>query len=243
MVLQAKKGVLLIHGLTGTPYELSSLKKKLEENGFYCESPIVAGHCSFIEDLENKKWEEWHLSVENSFMLMADLFSEIYIAGLSLGSLLALNLARTHSNKIKALALFSSPFVLKNKKTRALPFIIYSPLRFFYRYKRKNGAGIIDNEAKMKHRGYDKIPVKSIMELVKLQKSVLRKLGGINTPVLICHSEKDESADISGSRILYEKIGSNVKKFVKLYNSGHIITEDYEKEVVEKEVIDFFKSN
>jgi len=241
--LQAKKGVLLIHGLTGTPSELRSLKKRLEENGFYCESPIVSGHLSSVFDLESKRWEDWYKPIEEDFINMTQKFSEVYIAGLSLGSLLAMHLAKKHAIKIDALALLSSPIVLKGLKIHFLPFIIHSPLNYLYRFEKKNETGILDGMARIKHKGYDEIPVKSVWELLKLKKMVLKELNEIKIPVLMCHSEKDETADIKGGYILFNKLGSDIKKFVRLKSSGHIITEDFEKDVVEKEIIDFFKSN
>jgi carboxylesterase len=44
-------GVLLVHGLTGTPTEMKQFGKVIARKGFTVACPELAGHCATIEAL------------------------------------------------------------------------------------------------------------------------------------------------------------------------------------------------
>ena len=56
-------GVLLIHGLTGTPNEMRIIAKGLNKAGFTVMAMQLAGHCGTEEDLCKTCWQDWYASV------------------------------------------------------------------------------------------------------------------------------------------------------------------------------------
>lgn len=60
---RAETGVLLIHGLTGTPNEMRILARGLNNAGFTVYAVQLAGHCGTLNDLLESTWQEWLASV------------------------------------------------------------------------------------------------------------------------------------------------------------------------------------
>ena len=56
-------GVLLIHGLTGTPTEMRFIGKGLNRNGFTVYGMQLAGHCGDEADLLATGRSDWYRSV------------------------------------------------------------------------------------------------------------------------------------------------------------------------------------
>src|SRR5215467_15002695 len=86
-------GCLLIHGLTGTPGEMRYLGERLHSAGFTVNGVCLAGHCTTVEDLKNKAWQDWYLSVKEGYNQLASSCKKVFLCGISAGALLALYLA------------------------------------------------------------------------------------------------------------------------------------------------------
>ena len=59
-----RSGVLLVHGLTGTPNEMRFVARGLHEAGYTVHAVQLAGHCGSAEDLVKTGWQDWYASVE-----------------------------------------------------------------------------------------------------------------------------------------------------------------------------------
>ena len=55
-----RAGVLLIHGLTGTPNEMRLLARGLHQAGFTVYGMQLAGHCGDENDLLQTRWQDWY---------------------------------------------------------------------------------------------------------------------------------------------------------------------------------------
>ena len=90
---KGKAGVLLVHGLTGTPTEMKQFGKVIARQGFTVACPELAGHCDSIEALTATKWHDWYHSIEAAFDALKEECEHVFIAGLSMGALIALLVA------------------------------------------------------------------------------------------------------------------------------------------------------
>ena len=105
-----RSGVLLIHGLTGTPTEMRFVAKGLNRNGFTVHGMQLAGHCGTEEDLLATGWHDWYRSVcEAADKLRAEV-DHMFVAGLSMGALLALKLAADRPAEVDGLRLHGTTF-------------------------------------------------------------------------------------------------------------------------------------
>ena len=85
------EGILLVHGYTGAPSEMRMLGNFLQEEGGYTVLGVcLAGHCTTAEALEQTTWPDWYEAVEEGVKELHRHCRHIYIAGQSMGGLLAM---------------------------------------------------------------------------------------------------------------------------------------------------------
>lgn len=100
-------GVMLIHGLGGTPLEVKSIARGLNASGFTVHCCQLAGHCGSEEDLLATDRHDWFASVEAALTILEQRCTTIVVGGLSMGAILALRLAAVHPGRVHGLALYA----------------------------------------------------------------------------------------------------------------------------------------
>ena len=58
-------------------------------------------------------------------------------------------------------------------------------------------------------------------------------------PVQLIQAKDDDVASVKNSKFIYDKVRSEIKEMVLLYNSYHVITADQERDTVAEKVADF----
>ena len=101
-----KIGVLLIHGLTGTPTEMKPVSRYLKHLGYKVELPLIAGHGAGHEELLETKWQDWLDSVRQPLNILTAECEQVVIVGLSVGGLLGVLLA-AENPRVNCLVLLS----------------------------------------------------------------------------------------------------------------------------------------
>lgn len=232
-------GVLVLHGFTATPECMESLVRPLRKGGFEVRAPLLAGHGTTACDLSKTTWNDWYQGIAAEFEKLEKKTGPVSVAGLSLGGLLGLMLASEFP--VERLALLATPLFLSGFLARyLLPVIGKSPLHRIYRYQPKwAGPAINDPQGKRAFKSYTKMPIRSILEIMKLQKEVGSRLKSITVPVLIIHSPHDNTAPYENMATLKENLGSKEIRTVTLAHSNHVLTMDFERERVAREVVKF----
>lgn len=226
-------GCLVIHGFTGTPAELRELGGLLHTEGYTVKGVRLKGHGTSISEMEKCKYTDWIKSVEEGYEELRSCCSQVYVIGHSMGGALALYIAEQCAvDKVVALA---PALVNKDKSSRFVPIA-----KYFMRYTEWKPVERPEGESKYLL-GYEKIPLHSVHELIKLQRVVRKNLKRINRPLLIIHTSKDQAIDEKGIELLKTGVTSKEIKAIYLHNCGHNITVECEKETVFKEVINFLR--
>lgn len=227
------KGVLLIHGYTGTPAEMRLLGDHLHEQGYTVLGVRLPGHGTKPEELNETVWQDWYAAAEEGFKRLEVCCSEVMVAGLSMGGALTIKVAA--ELPVTKAAILSAPIYVYDKR---LPFL--SILRFFIRYikKRKRNYFV----AEKYNLSYDFMPTKPLVSLFSLvdicKKELLKK---ITVPCIVLQSKIEHTVRPESAQYIYDKISSEKKKLVWFKNSGHILTLDVEREEVFKEISKFFE--
>lgn len=231
-----EKGIILVHGFTGAPPEMRLLGEFLHERGGFTVLGVrLPGHGTCLEDLEKTAWTDWYGAVEDGVMLLRRSCSHVYIAGLSMGGLLAMKAAA--ELPVEKAAFLAAPVFLRDRR---VPFV--GLLRFFIRRikKRKRTYDVPEQYLK----GYEEIPTQplpSLLSLIGLCKK--EYLGKIKIPVLIIQSERDHTVNPKSAGYIYQRLKQvpvERKEIFWLADSGHIVTLDRARERVFARCLSFF---
>ena len=102
--------MLLIHGLTGTPTEMRFVGNGLNRAGFTVLGMQLAGHCGDEADLLATGWRDWYASVVAAAARLREEVDHLFVAGLSMGAVLALKLAIDRPRDVDGIGLYGTTF-------------------------------------------------------------------------------------------------------------------------------------
>jgi len=109
-----ERGILLIHGLSDSPYLLKPIARHLQERGFLVRSILLPGHGTVPGDLLNIRYQEWLRATEYGIHQLKSQTEKLYLGGFSTGG--ALCIQESMNNKeIKGLILFSPAVGIKSR--------------------------------------------------------------------------------------------------------------------------------
>lgn len=256
---RGETGILLIHGLTGTPSEMRHFGRQLWRKGLTVACPQLAGHCDSVQALKQSTWQDWYRSVEEAFEAMTRECSRVHVAGLSMGALLGLLLAEEKGERLAGVTLLSPTFFYdgwnmpKWRQRILLPLVIYSPLRHFLSWEEPPPYGIKDERVRamvaavLENRdartadkiGHFKTPASVIRESKRLVKAAKNCLRGVRRPTLVVHSVEDDMASIENAHYVTRRIGSQHVETYFVDDSYHVLTLDKRKDDIAARVATF----
>lgn len=222
-------GCLLIHGFTGTPYEMRELGQRLAAQGYTVSGPALAGHATKIEDLVPLKWHDWYASVTTAYDELQKTCDVIFPIGLSLGANLALHLAA--HRPVNGVVSVSAPFTLDNP---LIPWFKTFPFLFDlmpFAKKKPQDNDTQDKTVAAHHPEYDSHPTRPAASyILDFLPHLHSDLGDIHAPALFLQGNKDATVPANAMQKYNERIGSIDKQMIMLDNSGHLVLEDFAKE-------------
>jgi carboxylesterase len=252
-------GVLLIHGLTGTPTEMRFVARGLHQAGFTVQAVQLAGHCGSSEELIATGWRDWYRSVEAAALKLRDQVDHLFVAGLSMGAVLALKLAIERPREIAGVGLYGTTFRYDGwavppiaRLSFLLPLVC--GLGFgrdrrvmeSYPYGIKNErirAWVVGNmlAGKSGAAGLPGNPWGSLAEFIRLSNHVRRRLGRVQAPCLVVHSTDDDIASLRNVALIENNVAAPVET-VLLDDSYHMISVDQQRDVVIDRSVRFFQA-
>lgn len=237
------QGCLLVHGLSGTPACVASLRGPLTKAGFQVASPCLAGHGGTLKELADSTWQDWYATVRISYSELKRSCEKVYYAGISLGALLGLKLALDEGWGVNALAVLATPLVLGNFERLAVPIVRYTPLRFIIKSVKKDWEkSVLDPEGRKLYQesSLPRVPSACVYQIRDLQDILINGLKRLNNPLLAVHAKNDQVAPPKNVSLLRSKVSSDIFETVILEKSRHVITMDVEKEIIAQRVVEFF---
>ncbi|PXV69344.1 alpha/beta hydrolase [Halanaerobium congolense] len=235
-----QKAVLLLHGYGGKSTNWLYAAEKINETlKLPVLIPRLPGHATNITDFLNSDSDQWLRKALDSYLELSSNYQEVYVAGLSMGGLLAALLAAQF--KVKKLSLVAPAFFTKNKN------IVFTPYLKYFIKKLDNGFEL-DSENSTPaeidfHQNYSfNYYTSALAELYKLIKKGRKAAAEINTKTQLILSENDDQVENSEIKVFLNKKMGQFLVDQKIYQkSSHVITNDVEKERCAQDIIDFFK--
>lgn len=231
----ARVGCLLQHGFTGTPKEMRGLGEYLNRRGYTVCGTRLTGHATRPEDMIRSRWQDWLASVEDGYHLLRSSCDHIVLAGLSMGG--ALVLVTASYLPVAGVAALATPYKLPDDPR--LPYLkLLSLFRPYLPKSNHPGEGWF-SDAWKEHIAYPANPLRSLAELNELLGVMRAALPKINVPVLLVASRDDHYIVENSMEMIYADLRTPRKTKIWIENSGHVITEDLQKEFVFEKIAEF----
>jgi len=246
-------GVLLIHGLGGTPVELRFIAQGLARAGHTVYCCQLAGHCGTPEELRRSTWHEWYASVEQAHDKLKEHCDVIIAGGLSMGGILALHLAQNRPDGVHGLLLYAPTLKLDGWSmpwhSVFLQYVRPLPVKFEFDLAERDPHGLKDERVRRLvvssmqsgdsgAAGVFSTPMRSFAHFNSLVSAVKPDIGKVRQPALIVHPREDDMASLKNAQYLQANLGGLVDTLI-LDDSYHIVTLDQQRHIVAERTAGF----
>lgn len=239
-------GILLIHGLGGTPVEMRYVANGLARAGHTVHVPQLGGHCGTIDELRASRWEDWYAAVEREHAMLRETCDLVIVGGLSMGALLALHHAARYPHEVDGTLLYAPCLWLDGW---AMPWygslaalLKQRSVADFFSFAENEPWGVKDPRMQAIVRqamasgdstqaGVATLPGSQMFELRRLVKRVKAEIPRVRQPALVVHPREDDHASLRNLEYLQANLGGPTTGVV-LDDSYHIVTIDQQRQVV-----------
>lgn len=206
-----RKGVLLVHGLTNSPFIMRDLAEHFYQQGYLVRAILLPGHGTRPGDLLEVQAEDWLAAAEYGVASFEGEVDELYLVGLSLGGLLCLHEALAYK-PCAGLVLFAPALQVKS------PFAEIASYHSWFSWVSPRAAwlALADNGNPSK---YESLPFNAIAQTLKLTKKVaqLTKTQILQPNLFIILTDDDETISTQAALDYFSK-QSNPKNHLLLYS-------------------------
>ena len=249
--IKPKAAVLLLHGLTGTPFELKKYAQNLYNKGYDVYAPCLPGHGDKVQEIYTVKYQDWLEFAYSEFEKIESKYEKVFVSGLCLGAVLALAVGMKYGNRVSGIVSLSTTLYLDGWRLPwykcFIPLALSTILRFYYNYPECEPHGIKNLKTRNAIKkllskgdvGMDNFPMTGFSELLKLSAFVRKDLSRVVSPILIIHSKEDDLTSLKSAEVVDKNISSKDKEYIVLYDSYHMVLYDNEKEFVFNKVLEF----
>lgn len=231
--------VLLLHGFGGKSSNWNYTAAQIFENlKLPVYVPRLPGHGTNKSDFLNSTADQWLRKSIDSYLFLKSNYQHIYLAGLSMGGILAALLASNF--KVDKLSLIAPAFFTANKNIAFTPYLKYFVKKMDNDFK-MDEASLTEAEIDY-HSNYSlNYYPKTLAELYKLMKKSRKAAAHIEVPAQLILSENDRQVDNQQIKnFLNKKMGQFLVDQKTYQKSSHVIINDLEKERCAEDIINFF---
>ncbi|MFA5494609.1 MAG: alpha/beta fold hydrolase [Porticoccaceae bacterium] len=254
-----RNGVLLIHGLTGTPMEMRLLGRGLASAGFTVHGVQLPGHCGSAEDLIASRWQDWYAGVERAAGALRSRVDNLFVGGLSMGAVLALALAAEQPDRVAGVGVYGATFRYDGWNIPVVARLSFL-LPLFKRlgigrnrmFMEEPPYGLRDEHIRARvsasmlagdsaTAGLPGNPWPALAEMYRLSAWAKPRLPKVTAPCLIAHARDDDIASLANAQLVADRV-SGPSEMLILDNSYHMITIDRERRLLIERSARFFNA-
>ncbi len=227
--------VLVVHGFGDTPQSVRELAHHLHGHGYTVEVPLLPGHGRTLAEFGLSRSHDWIGNVRDQVSRLRRTYTHVSLVGLSMGAALCAIVAAERDD-ISALVMLS-PYLNMPARVRRIARLlkISGPLAPF-RKSAGRTASILNPAAQPASLGLGVVSGRLLAELHDVTVVAQESLPCIEAPTLYMASRQDSRIPQDDALAGWQAIRAPERAFHWLEHSGHIITVDYEKDAVFRDV-------
>jgi carboxylesterase len=235
----ATHAVLLLHGFGDTPQSVRPLAVTLQAAGWTVRAELLAGHGRPLREYAKVRERDWVDGVSAAYTRLCSQYQTVVVCGLSMGAALAVILAEAHP-EIPSLALLAPYLVMP--RDMHVKTDLARLLNYIYPYHANTGGetSIHDPIARAETLGVGVVTAPLLSELRAVALHAQRALPSLRARTLYLQSREDNRINADDAVRQFARLGSPIKEQRWLTGCGHIITVDYCKDEVARQVVEWF---
>lgn len=226
---EGRVGIMMSHGFTGSTGSIRGWAEALAAlPDTRVLAPRLAGHGTRWEDMAQVSWREWELDVLAAYDELAQHCRQVFVAGLSMGGALALRVAQLR--EVAGVMLVNPAIATQSTAINNVGLL---------RHLVKSQPGIASDIAQpgVVEPGYDRVSIPAVWQMTQLWERVRADLELVRAPVLLMRSTTDHVVDTVSGDLMLERLAQIEE--IKLTNSYHVATLDYDAELINTASGDF----
>ena len=222
------RGVVVLHGFTGSPFSMRPLAESLADRGYSVELPLLPGHGTTLEDMVPTRWEDWTAAAQASFDELAARTAGVAVVGLSMGGGLACWLAERRPETVALVAVNPLVQPMADELREGATALLDAGMETI-----DGVANDIARDGQDEH-GYTGVPIAAALSLMDGLVDVAGQLASITCPTLVLTSREDHVVTTDNSELLAAKASGPVEH-LWLERSYHVATLDHDAPLIEAE--------
>lgn len=187
-----RRGILLTHGLTDSPYFMRYLATFFQENCFRVMAVLLPGHGTQPGDLLDVSWQEWAKAEAFGTDKLAAEVDEVYLAGFSTGGALSVYQSQSDA-RVRGLFLFSPALKVTSLAALANMHKIYS-----WASPSAKWLDVMPDKDTYKYESFPKNAAAQIYALTQAVNSQLKE-HPVRIPVFAAASQDDTTVNTSAT--------------------------------------------
>ena len=230
----SKLGIYILHGFSGTTYEVKELAEFLGTNGYHTIANNLPGHGTNIEDCNRIKYQDWIGKVKQDVAELSSKCDKVFVIGNSMGGVLSLYLASLFPlNGFVAAGTvlkFQNHFTIKY----VVPFVSY-----FMPSRIKNKV-----TKAVQYYGYEKYPLKALNQFRKMNTKIIPLIKKIKVPGMLIHSNSDTLSIKENITIIKDNMTDKSIKTLYVEKAHHnMFDKNPDQKLIFNEVLQFLNSH
>ena len=219
-------GVLILHGFTGSLDTVRAIVPRVERLGWPYRMPLLRGHGTRYEDLVGVTREDWITDANAALDELLGECERVVVVGLSMGGLVALNLAMRRESAIAGLVLIAPALRFADPLTHLTPL-----LKLLFTFW-DSPSSFADKQLEATTcTNYKKFPTATFSQLLDLANETERKLPTCRVPAVGLFTRRDTVVHRIVASLLAEKLAGPFKA-IWFERTGHEMLQDVEADAV-----------
>lgn len=208
---------LLIHGFSGSPFEMLPVAEALEAQGYRCSLPTLPGHASTVQEWRRSGWTDWLAYVSREYERLEAAHGAVALLGLSMGGSLCLALAQKYRPAcvvVMAAPVYLYRFLPPEALDWRLPLTgILKKIRPVWPVTKTSGPSRLIAP----WQGYDEaVALEPLHSFLCALPDLRRGLSRITAPLLAMHAPGDRSVPYGNLWEITRKVASRRRQGVTL---------------------------
>lgn len=236
--MSAALGVLILHGFTSGRATVAAVAPLADSLGLPWRLPRLRGHWTSSADLEGVTYADMLADAQAALADLRASAERVAVVGLSVGGVLALDLAVAHPADVESLVLLAPALRYVNQLSRVAGLVA----RLVRTMPLDTANAFADPALAARAGNYTEFPTRTFATIQRAGRQAEARLPQVRAPLLAVGARSDRVVQPRCAQLVYERAGAQDKQIAWFERSGHELLLDCEADAVLARVGQFLRA-